>query len=106
MILRVKFSENNRFLAVKFQDLSRNFAVQFKELSKTIAVNFGEVQPITEYIGGEKYEGEYIVTPKVESQAIPTKSKVMLEDVTIKSIPFFNVGNTSGGSTVYIGNEV
>lgn len=52
------------------------------------------------------YEGEYEVTPKVSEQTLPTAQKLMSDDVTIKSIPFFNVGNTSGGSTVYIGNEV
>ena len=57
-------------------------------------------------IAGGEYEGDYIVTPKVESQTMPTKNKLLTEDVTIKSIPFFNVSNTSGGSTVFIGNEV
>ena len=53
-----------------------------------------------------QYEGEYDVTPKVSEQTLPTAMKMLTEDVTIKSIPFFNVGNTSGGSTVYIANEV
>ena len=57
-------------------------------------------------IAMEEYEGDYIVTPKVESQTMPTKNKLLTEDVTIKSIPFYNVSNTSGGSTVFIGNEV
>lgn len=54
----------------------------------------------------EMYEGDYEVTPKVSEQTLPTAEKMMAEDLTVKSIPFFNVGNTSGGSTVYIGNEV
>lgn len=53
-----------------------------------------------------KYEGEYAVTPRVTEQTMATKNKMMTEDVTVKSIPFYNVGNTSGGSTVYIANEV
>lgn len=53
-----------------------------------------------------EYQGGYDVTPKVVEQKMETKDKVMRDDVTIKSIPFFNVSNTSGGSTVYIGNEV
>jgi hypothetical protein len=52
------------------------------------------------------YEGDYVATPKVGEQTLPTKEKVMVGDVTIKAIPFFNTSNTSGGSTVYIGNEV
>lgn len=52
------------------------------------------------------YEGDYVATPKVGEQTLPTTAKVMVGDVTIKAIPFFNTSNTSGGSTVYIGNEV
>ena len=53
-----------------------------------------------------EYEGMYDVTPRVVEQRMETKDKIMKDDVTIKSIPFFNVSNTSGGCTVYIGNEV
>lgn len=52
------------------------------------------------------YEGEYEVTPKVEEQTLPTAMTLLKEDVTIKSIPYFDVSNNSGGSTVYIGSEV
>lgn len=58
------------------------------------------------YINFEKYQGDYEVTPKVEAQTIPTKDKVLIDDMTIKSIPFFKVSNTTGGNTVFIGNEV
>ena len=57
-------------------------------------------------IGYEDYNGAYEVTPKVIEQALKTKDKRMTDDVRIKSIPFFNVSNTSGGSTAYIGSEV
>lgn len=52
------------------------------------------------------YEGEYEVTPKVSEQTLPTAKKMLTEDLTIKEIPYFSVGNNSGGNTVYIGNEV
>lgn len=55
---------------------------------------------------GTIYEGEYIVTPKVTAQTLPTAEKLMEDDVTVKSIPYFDVSNTVGGSTVYIGTEV
>lgn len=54
----------------------------------------------------EEYTGDYNVTPKVTEQVLLTKNKVMVNDLTVKSIPFYNVSNTSGGNTVYIGNEV
>lgn len=52
-----------------------------------------------------EYEGVYDITPKVVEQRMETKDKLMRDDVTIKSIPFFNVSNTSGGTTVYIAKE-
>lgn len=80
--------------------------VKFSDLNQKINVNFGAVQTVTEYVGGELYEGDYAVTPRVVEQTMPTKNRVLVEDMKIKEIPFFNVSNTSGGSTVYIGNEV
>ncbi len=52
------------------------------------------------------YEGDYEVTPKVDAQELNTKHKYMKEDVTVCAIPFFVVGNTSGGNTVYIADEI
>lgn len=49
------------------------------------------------------YEGEYEVTPKVTEQSLPTKERLLMEDVTIKKIPFAAALNTSGGRTVTIG---
>lgn len=54
----------------------------------------------------EQYEGEYEVTPLVTAQKLPTKKKVMIDDLTVKEIPFFDVSNNSGGTTVYIGEEI
>lgn len=95
MRLNVSFSENN--MEVVFQS---------SEEDRTFGANMGEIQIVTKYIGGEPYDGDYSVTPKVDSQTMATKGKIMTDDVQIKSIPFFNVSNTSGGSTVYIGSEV
>lgn len=54
----------------------------------------------------DTYDGEYTVTPKVESQTLETAGKLMDDNVTIKEIPYYNVSNNSGGSTVYIGREI
>lgn len=83
-----------------------NIKVKFAELNKDLKANFGEVQTVTEYVGGDKYEGDYIVTPRVEAQKMETKGKVMLDDVTVKAIPYHEVSNINGGKTVFIGNEV
>lgn len=52
------------------------------------------------------YEGEYIVTPKTTEQTLSTAHRILQEDVHINKIPYFEVGNNSGGDTVYIGSEV
>lgn len=57
-------------------------------------------------LDGPAYEGEYTVTPKTTEQRLPTANKLLREDVFIKEIPYFEVGNNSGGDTVYIGSEV
>ena len=54
----------------------------------------------------ETYEGEYEVTPTVDGMVLPTNNKVMTDDLTVKAIPFYNVSNTSGGSTVFIGSDL
>ena len=52
------------------------------------------------------YYGDYEVTPQVNGQELKTKHLYMTQDVTIHAIPFFEVGNASGGNTVYIANEI
>lgn len=70
------------------------------EAPKRFQAEMGEVQVVS--IGAPPYEGEYTVTPKVEEQTLPTKAKIMKEDLSVKGIPVFNVSNSAGGSTFYI----
>lgn len=56
--------------------------------------------------GAAAYTGEYEVTPTVEGLALRTKHKYMTDDVTVRAIPFFEVSNTGGGTTVYIADEI
>lgn len=51
------------------------------------------------------YSGSYEVVPKVISQKLETKSKLMEDDVNIREIPYFETSNLYG-DTVYIGSEV
>ena len=53
-----------------------------------------------------KYEGDYEVTPTVDGMELKTKHRFMTDDVTVRAIPFYEVGNTSGGNTVYIADEI
>lgn len=60
-------------------------------------------------IGGSStippYEGEYEVTPKTyDEQVLPTKNKRMINNLTVKKIPQYEVSNDSG-YTLIIGDE-
>lgn len=57
---------------------------------------------VTQRQDAESYTGPYTVTPKAEEQTLNTKDKVMDDDVTIESIPIYEVSNESGGTTFYI----
>lgn len=51
------------------------------------------------------YSGPYRVTPKAREQMLYTSEKVMADDVTIEGIPYYEVTNTSGGTTAIIGGN-
>lgn len=56
-------------------------------------------------IGHEYYLGSYEATPKTTPQILPTYDKLMSKDITVKSIPFFEVSNPQGGTTFIIGDD-
>lgn len=92
------------FFNVEFTETSSRFDLIFGESSAEFSVDFGEINTI--HSGGVSYKGDYTVTPKVTEQILPTANALLKEDIFVKSIPFFDVSNLAGGSTVYIGNEV
>ena len=51
----------------------------------------------------ESYDGSYEVTPTIGQQILQTKNKMMVNDLTIKSIPYSESDNSAGGITVTIG---
>lgn len=55
--------------------------------------------------GAEIYDGEYVVTPKTYEQTLETEDKLMLDDVTVLSIPYYKTSNIQDGYTVYIGEH-
>lgn len=89
--------------AVKFQEVSTKFAVNFQEASDKFTAGFKELSILP---SAPAYLGPYEITPMVDLQTVPTAQKFMTKDMTINAIPYFDVGNTAGGSTVYIGSEV
>ena len=51
------------------------------------------------------YTGEYAVTPDITPVVLPTRDKLMADDVTIHKIPLWETGNPQGGTTILIGGE-
>lgn len=51
------------------------------------------------------YDGAYEVTPRSYEQILDTDRKLMLDDVTVHEIPYYETSNTSG-ITAYIGGEL
>lgn len=51
---------------------------------------------------GTPYDGDYEVVPTTFEQILPTKTKIMEEDVNIHSIPYHDISNKSGGRTISI----
>lgn len=95
MRLELKFSEQKRKIEVGFSQSKNGFQAKFQHF-----------QQATERKEVDYYEGTYKVVPKVTEQKLETRQKFLIEDVIVKEIPYFDVSNESGGSTVYIGNEV
>lgn len=55
------------------------------------------------YMGGEPYDGEYDVVPRLTQQILETKDKLLEQDLVIEKIPITSVSNQSGGNTIIIG---
>lgn len=91
------------FIEVNFQLKSLEFDVNFHLEDSKFRADFGKVQPLTQYVGGELYNGDYSVIPKFEAQTLKTANRVLINDVIVDEIPYAEVTNTSGGITVTIG---
>lgn len=53
--------------------------------------------------GGQPYKGSYEVTPAVDDQTLLTKNRLMMEDLKVKAIPYYETSNLQNGKTIYIG---
>lgn len=54
----------------------------------------------------DQYDGPYEIVPKTEPQILSTREKTMMDDVTVREVPYFEVSNQFGGNTVYIAKEL
>lgn len=114
MRVKVRFKENSHVFKPSFQNMQ---IVDFTQnpVVKPLKVNENGVytapegvdgfNPVTVdvfQVQGEEYEGSYEVTPKLEEQILQTAEKVMTNDLKIKEIPYAEVTNPAGGTTVII----
>ena len=61
---------------------------------------------IPNIVGAETYEGPYEVTPKAwDEQVLQTEGKLMVEDVTVLKVPYYETSNLFDGLTVFIAEE-
>ena len=58
-------------------------------------------------VGVDIYDGSYEVTPKAwTEQTLPTKNKIMADDVTVFRIPYYETSNVHDGLTVFIAEDI
>lgn len=78
----------------------QKFCLSLKEIKETFNLKLD-----VSYSGNvyEHYQGEYVISPKIHSQVMSTKDKVMDDDVLIKEIYINETENSSNGLTVQIG---
>lgn len=104
MILQVAFEEISADFEMDISCRDQTLPLEFEETSAEFDMDFGEIQEVT---SGEidVYMGAHTVTPSDNQTVLGTENKLVRENITVHAIPFFSVGNTSGGNTVYIGSE-
>lgn len=90
-------------LDVSFAQALTGFNVDFASTEKILDVDFGVVWVEG---GGDSppYTGEYEVTPTKDGFTLPTQDKRMTRNLEVNAIPYYEVSNTAGGATVYIGS--
>lgn len=57
-------------------------------------------------VGVDVYDGAYVVVPKAhDEQVLETAQKLLLEDVTVTKVPYYETSNLFDGKTAYIAEE-
>lgn len=69
---------------------------------KVITVGADIITQIRSSGDWERFFGPYTVVPTVDDQILDTDAKLMTDDVTVLAIPYTEVSNLAGGTTVNI----
>lgn len=67
----------------------------------------GEIQASIEPVENfpQEYQGSYEIDPTKSRQILPTKDKLMRQDMIVLGIYYYEVTNVKGGKTVTIGRD-
>lgn len=83
-----------------------------EEIVSSVAQNDESIDAVTEVVivhnsgDYDYYDGTYHVIPKAyDEQILPTREKIMRDDVTVDSVPYYETHNEKG-TTIYIASEV
>lgn len=60
---------------------------------------------VTKASDADYYDGDYVITPRVDEQILQTREKLMADNVTVKEIPYYETSNING-TTIYIANSL
>lgn len=106
MRILINFQPTSQKFPIKFKAAYRQLPIKFRSVDKQIPITFHSFQRVSVFEHVEHYDGDYFVTPRVDEQTLETDSKLMLDDLTVKAIPYYDTTNAAGGSTVYIANTL
>ena len=100
------FPNTSESFALDIRNKYMPFDMCFEEISRDFCTDFSGELRLNGVDDIATYVGNYEVTPKATEQRLDTKNKRMTKNLTIHKIPYIEVSNPTGGSTVYIGREV
>lgn len=104
--INLNYDIKEKNFGVIFDMDDKNLNIDFESNNKEFDIHFNELQKVNEApTSYELYDGEYSVTPKIQSQTLGTKEKIMKNDLEVKAIPYYETSNDSG-TTIYIAKEI
>ena len=86
------------------QESVQEYPIEVEQIDRMIGLAVEEEINVT-VTGIPEYEGEYTVIPDTTNQVLPTKDLRMKDDLTVTSVPYFEMSNEKG-ITVYIASNV
>lgn len=89
---------------VEHDSASRQVFLTVDEGQKSVSLGTKEVRVVyVDSSGFPQYAGVTDVTPTTATQTLPTRQTMVMQDITVQPIPYYETTNSSGGYTVNIG---